>query len=145
MKIFAFRSRLLYGLCILLLIFTGLAFVKYGWRLPPWFSQSGGDYLWGGMVYLIFAFIFPSWRTKSVLLAALLFCTAIECSQLYHAPWIDSLRSSKLAWLVLGSRFDWNDLFWYALGCLTAFGMEWGLKHKPVTRLLVKKRKLKSS
>ena len=37
-------------------------------------------------------------------------------SQLYHAPWIDSIRHTTLGGLILGYGFLWSDLACYAVG-----------------------------
>ncbi len=42
----------------------------------------------------------------------------VELSQLYHAPWIDSIRQTTLGGLILGFGFLWSDLACYALGVL---------------------------
>ena len=47
---------------------------------------------------------------------ALAFSVAVELSQLYHAPWIDSIRQTTLGGLILGFDFVWSDLVCYALG-----------------------------
>jgi hypothetical protein len=39
---------------------------------------------------------------------------------MYHAPWIDALRSTTLVQLVLGSGYDARDLVAYALGVAAA-------------------------
>ena len=44
------------------------------------------------------------------------FSVAIEISQLYHAPWIDSIRRTTLGGLILGFGFLWSDLACYAVG-----------------------------
>ncbi len=44
------------------------------------------------------------------------FSVAIELSQLYHAPWIDSIRQTTLGGLILGFGFLWSDLACYAVG-----------------------------
>jgi hypothetical protein len=51
-----------------------------------------------------------------VALAAVAFCFAIELSQLYHAPRIDSIRQTTLGGLVLGFGFLWTDLVCYSVG-----------------------------
>ncbi len=38
--------------------------------------------------------------------------------QLYHAPWIDSIRQTTLGGLILGFGFLCSDLACYALGVL---------------------------
>ena len=47
---------------------------------------------------------------------AMAFSVAVELSQLYHAPWIDSIRHTTLGGLILGFGFVWSDLVCYALG-----------------------------
>ena len=49
-------------------------------------------------------------------MVAMAFAVAIELSQLYHAPWIDSIRRTTLGGLILGFGFLWSDLACYALG-----------------------------
>jgi hypothetical protein len=40
----------------------------------------------------------------------------VEISQLYHAPWTDSIRQTTLGGLVLGFGFLWSDLACYSVG-----------------------------
>ncbi|MDO4536447.1 MAG: DUF2809 domain-containing protein, partial [Clostridium perfringens] len=37
-------------------------------------------------------------------------------SQIYHAPWIDSIRNTTLGGLVLGFGFLWSDILCYTIG-----------------------------
>ena len=57
-------------------------------------------------------------------LAAYCFCFVIELSQLYHAPWIDGLRHTRLGGLILGYGFLWSDLICYAVGVATGWLIE---------------------
>ncbi len=70
------------------------------------------------MVFFGLAFVFNRWPAKAIALTTLLFSFAIEFSQLYHAPWIDSLRATRLGGLVLGFSFVWSDLLCYSAGVL---------------------------
>jgi len=47
---------------------------------------------------------------------SLVLAFAVEVSQLYHAPWIDGIRSTTLGGLVLGFGFLWSDLVCYLVG-----------------------------
>ena len=58
----------------------------------------------------------PDFTTLRLSLVSLGFAWAIEFSQLYHAPWIDSIRAVRVGHLVLGSTFNWPDLPAYAVG-----------------------------
>ena len=40
----------------------------------------------------------------------------VELSQLYHAPWIDSIRETTLGGLILGFGFLWSDTACYTVG-----------------------------
>ena len=61
-------------------------------------------------------FVFNRLSTASVALLAFSFASLIECSQIYHAPWIDSIRATAPGALVLGQTFNWPDFLAYAAG-----------------------------
>ncbi len=77
-----------------------------------------GDVLWATMIYFIARFLFFAKKVKWAVLASLVFCFAIEFSQLYKAPWIDHLRHTLPGRLILGETFLWGDLVSYAAGIL---------------------------
>jgi len=60
--------------------------------------------------------VLPTQPTWSVAALAMAFSVLIEVSQLYHAPWIDSIRQTTMGGLILGFGFLWSDLACYALG-----------------------------
>lgn len=72
--------------------------------------------MWALMVFFGFAVLFNRWPTETIVLATLLFSFGIEISQLYHAPWIDNVRATRLGGLVLGFGFVWSDLLCYSVG-----------------------------
>ncbi|MFO0014337.1 MAG: DUF2809 domain-containing protein [Planctomycetota bacterium] len=59
---------------------------------------------------------------------------SVECSQLYHAPWIDEIRQTTLGGLVLGFGFLWTDLVCYAFGIAIGSLPEWGIRNGWRTR-----------
>lgn len=83
---------------------------------PSFIRAYAGDALWALMVFFGIAFVANRQPTRVVALLAGLFCFGIELSQLYHAPWIDSLRATRLGGLVLGYGFLWSDLLCYGVG-----------------------------
>lgn len=89
--------------------------------LPVFISEYAGDTLWALMVFWGFCVLRPGWKTWKIALVALLFSFAIEISQLYHAPWIDNIRHTRLGALVLGFGFKWSDLACYSIGVATGF------------------------
>lgn len=110
------RNRLLYGLMIVIVIALGLLSRKMAYAIPQFLNAYLGDALWALMIFIGFGFIFRYMKTKKIALMAIAFCYLIEISQLYHAPWIDSIRKTTLGGLVLGYGFLWSDLLAYAIG-----------------------------
>ena len=88
------------------------------------------DALWAGMVLWLVALLRPATRTRRVALIALTIAALVECSQLYHAAWIDTIRATRPRALVLGQGFLWSDLVSYTVGVtLMAVLDSWFIRH----------------
>ncbi len=124
---FASRSRLLTAALLLLTIALGLASRRYATALPSFIAAYAGDALWAAMVYWIAAFILPRANTRTLAAVALGVSFAVELSQLYHAPWINEIRNTRLGALALGHGFLWSDLLCYAAGVALASVVDLGL------------------
>lgn len=96
--------------------------------LPGIINAYLGDALWAAMIFAGFGFLFRNIRTETSAILSLSFCYLIECSQLYHAPWIDAIRSSTLGGLILGWQFVWSDISSYTVGVCAAALLEWAVK-----------------
>ena len=110
------RVTIPYLLCTAVVIVLGLASRRYGNHLPPFLAEYAGDTLWALLVFLGISALRPNarlWRRGAM---ALVIAFLVEISQLYHAPWIDGIRATKLGGLVLGFGFLWTDLVCYAVG-----------------------------
>ncbi|HZS06168.1 MAG TPA: DUF2809 domain-containing protein [Blastocatellia bacterium] len=110
------RSRLIYALLCGFVIFLGLASRSRHIALPHFIADYAGDTLWALLVFLLIGFLMPRWSTRRVAMLAAGFSLLIEVSQLYHAPWIDAIRRTRIGGLVLGYGFLWSDLACYAVG-----------------------------
>ena len=110
------RNRLLYAVLVLLVIGTGLLWRSRFLPLSPFACKYGGDALWAAVVFVGFGFLFRHISTLRLSLLAFGFAWVVEFSQLYHAPWVDAIRSTLPGRLVLGSTFNWPDLAAYAVG-----------------------------
>jgi hypothetical protein len=110
------RNPLVQIAMIALAAILGIASRHYAHALPEFIAAYAGDTLWALAAFLGFGLIFPRASTRTVALLAMAFSIAIELSQLYHAPWIDSIRHTTLGGLVLGFGFLWSDLACYAAG-----------------------------
>lgn len=118
------RNRLVYGVFIICTIIFGLASRKYAQHLPIYLAPYVGDTLWALMVFFIMGYVFKDKNTYRIAIYALTFSFLIEISQLYHAAWIDHVRSIKLFGLILGYGFLWNDLLCYTLGIVIGIILE---------------------
>ncbi len=66
-------------------------------------------------------------RQLSVALwGSVLFCFAIEFSQMYQAPWINHIRATTLGGLVLGKGFLTVDLIRYTVGIVVSWVLDQG-------------------
>ena len=110
------RNRLGQALAMVIVVSLGLLWRSPWLELPEVPRKYGGDALWALLVFLGFGFLFPRWPTRIIALLAMTFSSLIEFSQLYHAPWVDSIRVTRLGALVLGSVFNGPDFGAYALG-----------------------------
>jgi hypothetical protein len=121
---FGRHRRASYLVAAIFTVAVGLA-----WHLSPAIAGAAmkdvvGDALWAVMMFWLVSFLVPS-RPLTVRAAlALSVCFAVEFSQLYHAPFIDSIRATLPGHLVLGSGFDPRDLLAYAFGVLGATVLE---------------------
>lgn len=110
------RNRAIYFILIVTVILSGLASRKYKEFLPSFFAEYSGDMLWALMIFLISGFVFSYNSTLLNAAIALMFCFAVEFSQLYQAEWIIMIRQTKIGGLILGYGFLWSDLLCYAAG-----------------------------
>ncbi len=105
------KSRITCFIIICITVVLGLA-SRY-FSIIPLFV---GDILWATMVYFMVRFLFINKPINFIAAVSLLFSFAIEFSQLYKAPWIDSIRPTLFGRLVLGATFNWGDMICYAVG-----------------------------
>ncbi|GAA0076483.1 DUF2809 domain-containing protein [Clostridium sp. CTA-5] len=111
------RNMYIYLILTLLVMVLGLLSRKLN-HIPMFLSEYSGDTLWSLMIFLLISFIFNKKSTKFIANCSIVFSYSIELSQLYHASWIDAIRSTTLGGLVLGFGFLWSDILCYTVGIL---------------------------
>jgi len=94
----------------------GLGSRRYAPSLPGFIATYAGDTLWALAAFLAIGLVLPTAPTVRVALWSLGLTLAVELSQLYHAPWIDSIRETTVGGLILGFGFVWSDLACYVVG-----------------------------
>ena len=110
------RNPLIQIILIALACLLGIGSRRYAHALPGFIAAYAGDTLWALAAFLGIGLVLPRQSTRTIALLAMAFSVAIELSQLYHAPWIDSIRQTTLGGLILGFGFLWSDLACYAAG-----------------------------
>jgi len=105
-------------------IALGLAVHWRGGALSPVVRDVLGDALWAAMAAWWIAAVAPAIRLPRRAAVALVFCFAVEFSQLVRLPALDALRRTTAGHLALGSGFDPRDFLSYATGVLAAVLLE---------------------
>jgi hypothetical protein len=114
------RPRVVHAALLAVTVVLGLVSRRIP-ELPHWLAKYPGDVLYATMAYWLARLIAPRWPAPRAALAAVLWCFAVEASQLYHAPWLEEIRAHTLGGLVLGHAFHATDLVCYLVG--TALGL----------------------
>jgi hypothetical protein len=96
--------------------------------LPAFLAEYAGDTLWALMLFLMVSTLFAGRPIRTRAAIALVVAFLVEISQIYHAPWIDSIRQTTLGGLVLGFGFLWTDLVCYSVGITTGSLAELGIR-----------------
>ena len=96
--------------------------------MPAFLAEYSGDALWALMLFLLVSTLLAGRPVLVRTAISLALAFLVEISQLYHAPWIDSIRQTTLRGLVLGFGFLWTDLVCYSVGIATGSLTEWGIR-----------------
>jgi hypothetical protein len=118
------RSRPHYLALAAATVALGLASRRFRRALPAFVGAYAGDVLWAAMVYLLAAAVWPRASVRRLAVGTAVFALAIELGQLYHAPWIEAVRHTRIGGLVLGFGFLWSDLACYAAGIALAAALD---------------------
>jgi hypothetical protein len=92
--------------------------------LPYFLVKYGGSTLWGGMVFFLFAAVYPRQPLGRLALLSVLAAALVEFSRLYHTPWLDEFRQTLAGALLLGRIFSWWNILAYAIGIVIAAWLE---------------------
>jgi hypothetical protein len=116
--------------CTVLLVPLGFYTKVYSGPASVWVNNSLGGVLYVLFFSLFFSLLFPSARPCKVAAWVFLGTCSLECLQLWHPPFLESLRSTFLGAALLGSSYSWSDLLHYgiAAGLSVAFLVVLGQK-----------------
>lgn len=128
------RNRSVYAAAGGAVMATGLIWRSGELPLSGFAAKYGGDALWALLVFIGLGFLFRRTSTLRVAAASLAFAGTVEFAQLYHAPWIDSIRATRMGSLILGSTFNPPDFVAYAIGIAVGALMEHLLRDGRIMR-----------
>lgn len=114
------KLRMAYALASVGVVGLGLLWRSQLLHLSPFMRKYGGDALWAVLVFCLVRFCRTSGRTVAAAGVAFAIAVVVELSQLYHAPWIETIRGSRFGRLAVGSTFNGPDIAAYALGIVLA-------------------------
>lgn len=121
------RTRFVYLIAAMFVVIVGLASRRYRGQLPAFLAEYAGDTLWALMLFLLVSTLMAGRPILVRAAISLALAFLVEISQLYHAPWIESIRQTTLGGLVLGFSFLWTDLVCYSIGITIGVLIEWGI------------------
>jgi hypothetical protein len=122
------KFRLILLALIPIIIVSAFATRSGSIYIPAFIAEYGGDTLWALMVLLVIRLVTPHCPILRAAAIALTLAYLCEISQLYHAPWIENIRSYRLGGLILGYGFLWSDLVCYTVGIFSGVLLEWGFR-----------------
>jgi hypothetical protein len=120
------KTRRLRWLIVLgAIVALGLGSRRSAPHLPDVVARYGGDTMYAAAMFALVALICPRWTIARIAFVSFIACVIIEISQLYHAPWIDSIRNTRVGGWILGFGFLWSDLICYAAGVGIMVTLTW--------------------
>ena len=110
-------------LAIILIVPLGFYSKFYDGPAYNWVNNS-----LGGVLYVIFwslLFSLLAARSKSWKIVSLVFLItcAIEFLQLWHPPFMETIRSTFIGATLFGNSFSWLDMAHYIIGALASLGL----------------------
>jgi len=111
------KFRPLLFLTLLVVIPLGFATKFYYGPGQVWVQHYGGGVFYEIFWILVVTFLVPNIRTWFVAFFVFLGTSILEFLQLWHPPFLESLRSHFIGATFVGVGFDWWDFLYYALGC----------------------------
>jgi hypothetical protein len=115
------KKRLIYALLIIFCIWLAFATRLNANGFLPVIAKYGGDIIWAGQFLFFLRILFPRTVLLKLAVCNYVLGVLVEVSQLYHATWIDNIRSTTVGAAMLGMGFLWSDLICYAVGTILAF------------------------
>ena len=106
---------------MLILVPAGIATKFYTGPCGIWIQFYFGGILYEIFWCILFAFGFGRASALRIAIGVFVVTGALECLQLWHPPFLESIRSTFPGRALIGTSFSWLDFPHYILGCLLGF------------------------
>lgn len=110
------RLRLKLLVIIPITVAVGLGSKFYPGPGADWANNSLGGVFYVIFWQLVVLFCLPQASIRRIALGVFLATCGLEFLQLWHPPFLETLRANFFARTVLGSSFAWSDFPYYAIG-----------------------------
>jgi len=115
--------KIIYSLLFIFCTWLAITTRSHAAWFSPLIQQYGGDTIWAGMFLFFLRIFFGKVRLWKLALINFGLGAVVETLQLYHAPWIEAIRHTRIGGLMLGFGFLWSDIICYAVGTVLAWIM----------------------
>ncbi len=108
---------------VLLLIITPLGFASKYYAGPGawWFNNYAGGILYEMFWCIVLILFFPHVSALRIACIVLGVTCLLECMQLWHPVFLESIRSTFLGRTLIGTTFVWWDFPHYVIGCFAGW------------------------
>ena len=115
------NRQLLIILSLIVIVPIGFLTKFYEGPAQSWVNNSLGGFFYEIFWCLVFAFIFL--KTSPVKIAFWVFVVtcSLEFLQLWHPPFLQTIRSTFVGRTILGTSFTWFDFPYYFAGSFVGF------------------------
>jgi len=103
-------------LSVIILVPLGLYTKIYSGPAAQWVNNSMGGVLYVVFWSLAFCFLLPGVKTRKIAAAVFLVTCLLEIMQLWHPPFLETVRSTFIGVTLIGNSFSWLDLVHYMIG-----------------------------
>ena len=108
---------------IAVLVAFGLGSKAYSGPGEAWIRGSAGGHLLRRVWILAWLWVRPRTQVGSLTVVVTVVTCGIEFAQLWHPPWLDALRDTRVGGLLLGSTFAWSDFPAYLIGGVVGYAL----------------------
>jgi hypothetical protein len=110
-------------LAIIIVIPLGFYSKFYDGPASNWVNNSLGGVLYVIFWSLLFSVLIAGSKPWKIVSWVFMITCAIEFLQLWHPPFLETIRSTFIGAAFLGNSFSWLDIAYYVIGSLVSLGL----------------------